>query len=307
MRIQHIREAKLLFKTDNNPITTTLFNVMPYQVASLKISIGSKHSEIVLRDVQLWDLSGQENNQVRLSRNYFGRFAAYVDMRKLPLWLRIPGESPQYQCFTRSSTTMTYFNSKLKYMHRGIVFECIPLAEKLADPGCYIYFIFSREGDIVRAVRLDLAFKSNIDLQIKQLKSTNVDSSERTDEGTTDGDEESDNIDANSRESSIDKIVTVTRQKNENTTSKVLKSIREKDKRIQLKDTLSKLILGGLRLRALSGTHSETQKIYKMTLAAAEFAHRNDLIKMQRGTVKEIPFEDMQETVESLLNLFTKT
>ncbi|KAL3233565.1 Mitochondrial morphogenesis protein SLD7 [Nakaseomyces bracarensis] len=279
---------------------------MPFKVASLKISIGTKRSETVLRDVQVWDLSANVQDKVRLSREYRGRFSAYVDMKKLPIWLS-SSESP-YQCFTRSSTTMTYFNSKLKYKNRGIVFECIPLADKLANPGCYVYFIFSRYSDTVRVLRVDLSFKSDIDLQIKQLKSTNANSTEQTDVDT-DGDE-SDNVNSNlnkTRESSIDKFYTVSRQKSESTTTMVLQTVREKDKKIQLKDTISKLILGGLRLRSLSGTHSETQRVYKMTLSAAEFAHRNDLVKLQKGIIKEIPFEDLQETVESLLNLFTRS
>lgn len=288
----------ILARLELRPIDSVL-NVMPYKVASLKISVGPKHAEIVLRDVQLWDLTEQDHGQLPLSRDYRCSFAAYVDMRKLPLWLR--HSASHFQCFTRSSTTTTYFNSKLKYNHRGIVVKCIP-REKM-DPGRYEYFTFYREDNSVHAIGIDLAVKRNIDTQIKQLKSTNTVSTEQTDEDTDGGEDAEDN----NRESNIEKIVTVTRQKSENATSKVLQCIREKDRKIQLKDTISKLILAGLRLRALSGTHSETQRIYKMTLSAAEFAHRNDIIRLQRGAIKEIPLENMQETVESLLNLFTKT
>ncbi|CCK72804.1 Sld7p KNAG_0L01850 [Huiozyma naganishii CBS 8797] len=70
----------------------------------------------------------------------------------------------------------------------------------------------------------------------------------------------------------------------------------------QLTETLSQLILTGLRIRDITRSNSaaEYADLYKMTLQAAQFAYRNS------GT-GSIPFEHLQQTVDSLLELFTSS
>lgn len=56
-------------------------------VANLKLSIGSKNNEFVLRDVQLWETSDTsilDAGQLKRVQSYKGRFVAYVDIKKLP-------------------------------------------------------------------------------------------------------------------------------------------------------------------------------------------------------------------------------
>lgn len=74
-------------------------------------------------------------------------------------------------------------------------------------------------------------------------------------------------------------------------------------KKTQFNDTLSKLILTGLRLRDIPNTSPGFSTLYKMTFQAAEFAHRDDVKKYNY----QMPFELIQQTVETLLKLFTKT
>lgn len=74
-------------------------------------------------------------------------------------------------------------------------------------------------------------------------------------------------------------------------------------KKAQFNDTLSKLILTGLRLRDIPNSSAGFSNLYKMTFQAAEFAHRDDVKKYNY----QIPFELIQQTVETLLKLFTKT
>lgn len=274
-------------------------------VANLKLSIGSKNNEFVLRDVQLWETSDTsilDAGQLKRVQSYKGRFVAYVDIKKLPLWIKNQ-QSRELQCFTRSSTTLRYFSTKLGVKQRGIVFECIPLTEKADNQGCCSYYIFYRNENVVKVVQVDLSIKANIDLQIKQIKST-LSNPQQTDVKKLDS-IVSATIDSR-RNSDITKIVSENIERHEHRTSKVLKSMLSNDKKIQVRDTLSKLILAGLRLRGLSSTKSETQKLFRITLSASEFAHRKDLIQLQRGHTKAIPFEEMQETVETLLNLFTR-
>lgn len=75
------------------------------------------------------------------------------------------------------------------------------------------------------------------------------------------------------------------------------------DKKIQFNDILSKLILTGLRLRDIPNTTPGFTKLYKMTFQAAEFTHREDV----RVNNYNVPFETLQQTVETLLTLFTKS
>ncbi|CAL9729625.1 mitochondrial morphogenesis protein Sld7p [Monosporozyma unispora] len=91
----------------------------------------------------------------------------------------------------------------------------------------------------------------------------------------------------------IDKIIT----------NKAKKPQSPVNKKVQFNDTLSKLILTGLRLRDIPNTNPGFTKLYKITFQAAEFTHRDDVKRCNY----QVPFETLQQTVETLLKLFTKT
>lgn len=84
------------------------------------------------------------------------------------------------------------------------------------------------------------------------------------------------------------------------------RNVHINDKRLQFNETLSKLILG-LRLRGISNSITDYQKLYKITFDAAEFTHRDELKRISMGSGEEVSFESLQETVETLLKLFTKS
>lgn len=96
------------------------------KVQVLRIGLGLKHNGIKLRDVQLWrdEQTMNNGNQGEKEITLKGEFISYIDLRKVPLWLMLPATMKEKNfCFTNSTTTLAYFNSKLRYRHRGIIIE----------------------------------------------------------------------------------------------------------------------------------------------------------------------------------------
>ncbi|EDO15640.1 hypothetical protein Kpol_489p21 [Vanderwaltozyma polyspora DSM 70294] len=273
------------------------------KLAVLKVKLGDRHSDIVLRDIQLWrkPLDGDNDNGLDRSIsnvkeiNYLkGEFLQYIDINKIPLWLRSSEHfSNLLICFTTSTTTNAFFESKLKYINRGIVIEVNSAAAAAAANNYqHRYLIFYKNGHNVEFIPIDLSLKELFDNKIASL---NADT-----ENVTEGKEKK-------KSSSIDKILMQSQKKVFVQTNKVMESLQISEKRQKFNETLSKLILSGLRLRGIPNTQSGFQKIYKMTFDTTEFAHREELVKLSHNTIHEIPFEDIQETVETLLKLFTKS
>lgn len=242
------------------------------QVAVLKFGLGSHNENVVIRDVQLWkEVQGDEQP----TRSLKGSFLQYVDYDKLPMWIVCTGTVST--CLTGSSTTLAYFTSKLRRERRGIVVETV---------GGYV--VLYRRGSTVLCLEVDLSLKSQIDSQINELETETVASTSTKD----------DNIDAILRQSHHKQAVS---------NNKVMKNLQISEKKLQFNDTLSRLILGGLRLRGIPNSQVGFQKLYRMTFNAAEFAHRAQLQKQARSSDPQVPFEELQSTVETLLKLFTST
>lgn len=242
------------------------------QIATLKFNLGPKYENIVIRDVQLWeDVESYESPVRQLT----GSFVQYVDLDKLPVW--VVGSGRVSSCLTSSATAVAYFTSKLRRDRRGIVV-------KTGDN----FMILHREEDKVRCLMVDLTTKATIDSQIDAL-------------------EASQGIAAPAKHDNIDVILRQSQQRKTVSDKKVLKSLHVSEKRLQFNETLSKLILGGLRLRGIPNSQFGFQKLFKMTFNAAEFSHRKQLQALTCNTGSEVPFEELQATVETLLELFTRS
>ncbi|CAB4256276.1 similar to Saccharomyces cerevisiae YOR060C SLD7 Protein with a role in chromosomal DNA replication [Maudiozyma barnettii] len=265
------------------------------QVGLLKFDLGERHADIVVRDVQIWidrDMAQEEEHDNDTTIwSYSGRFIQYVDLNMLPLWLRpnISTNNDTYLCFTTSKATNAYFNSKLRDGRRGIVVS-FPTQESDDKSGLWIFYRDDaddkfNEDRYVKCFMLDLTRKTLIDTQIQN----------STKDSTM------------GRESSIDDILKKSQNRINSANNEVAKSVRINDRRLQFNETLSRLILGGLRLRGIPNTQSSFQRLYKMAFDASEFTYRRELKEISRGQQQEIPFEGLQETVEILLKLFTKS
>lgn len=247
----------------------------------LKIGLGGKNNDITLRDVQLWE-DNETNEQLQFLK---GQFIQYVNLQLLPIWLK-DEKSGKNICYTTSSTTLAYFSSKLKYQNRGIVIEVTHNNKGLLNQ--YQYIILFRLGDTIHYMNIDLTKKQSLDLQIEKLL-------------------KQDKALPNTKHNSIDAIILQSKQKNNSNINKVIKNVQIGDKKLLFNETLSKLILGGLRLRGIPNSAPGFQKLYRMTFDASEFAHRFDLKLALKDETFQISFETMQETVETLLKLFTKS
>lgn len=279
---------------------------MFYNVAVLKIELGDYHNDITLRDIQLWRKSKNEetdensdiNDHNRNTQLLKGKFCQYINITRLPIWLQKHNNGDndeQLICFTTSSTTLAYFESKLRYNDRGIVIEICQndVIDTMNEPK---YLVFYKVDNLVEYFYIDVTIKKKIDSQIKMLKQSKKKLN----------DNKLDNIDTY-KNRNIDKILRQAHERNMLKTNKIIKSLQISDKRLQFNETLSKLILGGFRLRGILNTHTGFHKLYKTTFDAAGFTHRDEIEQLSHNNIQEIPFESLQETVEVLLKLFTKS
>lgn len=240
---------------------------MKYAVLSLTLGYGK--DKVLLKDIELWDENIITNIKDR-PLIWSGRYVSYVSVQKLPLWIYDKEQPTPWHCYSNCSKTCNYFNIKLKSLNRSMIAE-----------------IHHNSMDSASQTRLALFYVKNNSIMCKLL-STKLKS--KIDEHIT----TSSNANINNT------MVTKTNSKF-SVSKKPSHSLL--NKKVHFNDTLSKLILTGLRLRDIPNTSSGFTKLYKMTFQAAEFAHREDIKKYGY----QVPFELLQQTVETLLKLFTKT
>ena len=312
------------------------------KLCTLEFSLlDTSSTTITIRDVQLWSRHSNEganhthsiassNDQQQI---WEGQFNRYIDLEKLPLWI-CNGED--FSVFSESATTVAYFNKKLRYKTRGIVVCVNDKVKRLKDAKNKVltgtnktgvlYLLFFRQDSSVCATTLQFEKKLEIDSMIKSLNGHVVQRPPNSNEQTpfnTKRRTSTSETNINSKETSIDKILKQSRTKRAQTSDKVRRNLMANDRRLQFNETLSRLILSGLRLRGIPNTKSGFQKLYRMTFQSAEFAHRDALQAMMREdyhnrasdddssghrgqAVASVSFEELQESVETLLKLFTK-
>ncbi|SCV06172.1 LANO_0H23684g1_1 [Lachancea nothofagi CBS 11611] len=221
------------------------------------------------------DLEAVSTDAPEADMGGYAKVVTYIDRRKLPLWVL---RRSCYACCSDSSTTAAYFRSKLlkrRHAHRGIM-------ASYKHSFCMFYAQQSEPQTFqIRCVILDFSYKQKLDLQLKELaKST-----------------------AQEPPDALDHIVARKQRQRLQNRSQISTHSRIADSRRQFTKTSASCILGGLRLRGIPETHPEFQALYKTTLSTVEFAHRHDLHKLQAP----MPFESVQDTVETVLRLFTRS
>ncbi|CCE64336.1 hypothetical protein TPHA_0H01290 [Tetrapisispora phaffii CBS 4417] len=290
------------------------------KLAVLKLDLGHRHNDITLRDIQLWNKSNLEQQHVDkksqakvITMN--AKFLTYVDISCLPIWLINDSNSShdsELYCFTTSNTSLSFFKSKLKYNNRGIVIEISKdknnrnlSSRDNTNPLIFSdHIVFYQANNFIQYFYLNIDRKTEIEYKINKLEKLKSDT-ELVINTVTKLDEYSKlNEDPRNK---IDKILKKSYEQNRMNTNKVMRSLQISDKRLQFNDTLSKVILGGLRLRGIPNTQIGFQKLYKITFEASEFALRDELTQLLHNKIQEISFEKLQETVEVLLNLFLKS
>ncbi|CAI6770516.1 BFH_HP2_G0049120.mRNA.1.CDS.1 [Saccharomyces cerevisiae] len=257
---------------------------MSRKLCTLNFTLSGKQGSLVIRDIQLWSnrpTASKSTSELR------GQFIQYVDLAKLPLWVRSTNMNT-YRCYSTSATAQAYFKSKLRNANRGIVIELSDKVDQRSQEPAYL--IIFRENTELNCFQVDLTMKHEFDGQVTKLKQ---------EIGKTRA--------SVSKEGSIDIIIQQSQQRKIGTKTNVYRNVHINDKRLQFNETLSKLILGGLRLRGISNSITDYQKLYKITFDAAEFTHRDELKRISMGSGEEVSFESLQETVETLLKLFTKS
>lgn len=234
-----------------------------------------------IKDVQVWDLNADKQQK---EQTFDCKILGSVDMKRLPLWVELPNE---YVCYSASSTTTSYFRSKLlqkQYPDRGLV------AEVLGESATSEYMIFYSEIiDVARpqikTSKIDISIKRKLDNQLLQEETPRAQSA------------------ILSKDQSIDAIVAKKLLRRTQSTSRISKHVQMTDYKRKFVSTLSNCILSGLRLRGIPERQADFQQLYKMTYSTAEFAFRDEL----KEAKSPIYFEQVQEAVELILKLFTKS
>ncbi|SCU77679.1 LADA_0A01662g1_1 [Lachancea dasiensis] len=215
------------------------------------------------------DAEGAGMQSKGLARN--ARVMSYIDRRKLPLWVR---REECYACGSESTTTAAYFRSKLmkqRHVYRGIV----------ATQGsgfCMFFAQQTQDGGVyqIRCVVLDFTLKQQLDRGLWQ---------------------------APKRTTPLELLVARRRDSLLRNRSRVSTHAQIADFRRQFSKTCASCVLSGLRLRGIPETHPEFQALFKTTLATVEFAHRHDMSAPR----EPLGFETVQESVETVLKLFTSS
>ncbi|SCU85489.1 LAME_0D01552g1_1 [Lachancea meyersii CBS 8951] len=237
----------------------------------MKLDLGD--GTIVLDvDLQLNNSAG--DGPQKLSPTSCARVLAYIDRLKLPLWVL---RGAAYTCWSESPTTAAYFRSKLlkkRHVRRGIIAShkeghCMFYASQ-PDPEKLVFEIYCVELDI-------LSCRHRLDLQLP--KSTGA-------SGEV-----------------LDNLVARRQQRQLRSRSQVSTHAQFADVKRQFVKTAASCIRSGLRLRGMPEAQPEFQLLYKTTLSTVEFAHRHDL----NAPRHPVPFELVQESVETVLRLFTGT
>lgn len=210
---------------------------------------------VAIRDLQLWQGEGPSGGDRMggTEKHVECKYMCYVELEKLPMWAY--GEL--YHCYTSSSTSLRFVQSKLKWVGRGILLRQL---NKTGGTGNATLYCLT----VVNAKELSA--------------STGLQQEPQSDDDKA--------------------VVCITLRTNEHITQYIKdQKLKQKRQLIQLDETITRLILNGLRLRDVPSDHPDYTKIYKMTFNATKFAIR---------TYKEglPPVVQLQETVETLLTLF---
>ncbi|CEP60722.1 Sld7p LALA0_S01e17480g [Lachancea lanzarotensis] len=214
----------------------------------------------------------------KLNSESTARVAGYIDRAKLPFWVL---RGALYVCLSESSTTAAFFRSKLlkkRHLRRGIVAS--------HEDGHCMFYASPIESDEtlfeIHCVELDLiTIKQQLDSQLP--KSATLDSGHP-----------------------LDHLVERKQRQQLRSRSRVSQHAEVADLRRQFLKTAAGCIRSGLRLRGMPESQPEFHTLYKTTLSTVEFAHRHDL-NATSSSPQTVSFETVQDTVETLLRLFTRT
>lgn len=244
----------------------------------LKVDVG--HGTVI-RDVQLW--RNFEDNEPDPTLEFKEcEVIGMIDMRKLPLWI---DHGERHRCYTTSQTAFNYFKAKLmrqRHRNRGI------LCKSKGNSGIKKFKVFYRKLQTdsgasfqIESSSLSLETKYLFDEQLKLRSNSSFMATLPT-------------------RHSIDLILEKSKQKRIQKNSSLNKKVEQSDYKRNFNSMLSQCILSGLRLRNVPQTQCE--KLYKMTFQASEFTFRNEL-----KCVEPVSFVGIQDCVETLLKLFTRT
>ncbi|AMD22982.1 HHR213Cp [Eremothecium sinecaudum] len=238
--------------------------------------------EIVLRDVQLWekcpDGSPVPDKVVKTSAVLIGS----IDINKLPFWI---GKTHQGRCYSNSSTTSAFFRSKLMRKRRESRALLIEVSAVGTSKEYLIFYIHPRDQKTANVAyfELDLALKRRLDAQMVDPKPLPLHSPNSTSPVTH-----------------IDSIIRRTQLKRTESSVKLRTLALQRDFKRKFSSMLSQCILSGLRLRDVHQRHYD--ELYKFTYEASEFAFRREIAELE-----EIGLEKIQDCVETLLKLFTRS
>ncbi|SCU85484.1 LAFA_0D15918g1_1 [Lachancea sp. 'fantastica'] len=244
-------------------------------IASMKLDLGDQ--KLVL-NMELELKNPASDGSHKLHSESTARVAAYVDRAKLPLWVL---RGAVHVCLSESSTTAAFFRSKLlkkRHVRRGIV-------AAYEDGYCMFYACLIEPNETlfeIQCVELDLVtVKQQLDLQLP--RNTMLDSG-----------------------NALDHLVERKQRQQLRSRSRVSEHAQLADMRRQFLKTAASCIRSGLRLRGMPEGQPEFHTVYKTTLSTVEFAHRHDLTALP-SSPQAVSFETVQDTVETVLRLFTHT
>ena len=260
----------------------------------LRLDVGHN---TVIRDVQLWrEMDAEKGHEGGPSaKNCLAEVIGMVSVAKLPLWLDL---DRRYRCFTTSETSFRYFNAKLmrqRHRNRGILCRIHSNNDSIE----YMLFHKCLKTDVdasfeIESIVIDLSTKRRLDAVLGKIHSASDESNATTESISRNA------AGPSNATKSIEKILEKNRQQRLQKSNSLNKRVLLNDQHQHFVTLLSQCILSGLRLRGVP--QSQYEKLYKMTYKASEFAFRNEL----RQTTP-ISFEAIQDCVETLLKLFTKT
>lgn len=246
------------------------------QQSKIRLNIGN---DMFIKDIQLWKIKDSDSMSFSEGSNkelleYEGLLCGTIDMRKLPLWIK---RGEEYRCLSNSSTTQAFFKSKLlkkKDVYRAIVVKI--LSQNLPSKTVIFYRELSNDCFHIKCSTITFEIKKQLDANLSFEK-----------------------LSLSKKRENIDVIVARHKLRRVQSNFKLKKTVQSSDHKRIFSNRLSQCILGGLRLRNVLHQH---EQLYKMTYQASEFTFREELNQCANITVEEI-----QECVETLLKLFTKS
>lgn len=233
-------------------------------------TLSFKWQNLTIRDLQIWNLDQEINDNVEANRletksnsdsnnNNNHIECKYMCYIELEK-LPIWAYDQLYHCYTTSNTSLRFIQSKLKWVGRGILLRQLNKRGNGHNQPSMLYCL-------TIAAAKDLKWEKDI-----------------SNNQALNGDEKF--------------VVCITLRTNDHIRNYIEdQKLKHRKQLIQLDETITRLILNGLRLRDVPNDHVDYTKIYKITFNATKFAIRN--------YKEEIPpILKLQETVETLLTLF---